>query len=122
MSEFVTVSEPNEKDNLHRKAIKAAEDFFARQGYTQLADTGDEQWPLAFRDEDDTLVFVAVKAKLGELPSEKVSRKRAEKVASRYLSGLAYLDEFTVRFDCLSLNVLANDRAFVRHHVGCLSH
>ena len=122
MSEFTTFSETSEKDNLHRKAIKVAESFFARQSYPQLAGTGDEHWPGAFMDEDDTLVFVSVKAKIGDLPSEKVSRKRAEKVASRYLSGLAYLDEFTIRFDCLSLNVLGNDRAFVRHHVGCLSH
>lgn len=121
MSEFSTVSEVTEKDQLHRQAVKAAENFFFRKGYTQLADTGDEQWPLAFRDEDNTLVFVSAKARIGELPSEKVSRKRAEKVASRYLAGLAYLDEFTVRFDCLSLNVLAKDRAFVKHHIGCFS-
>lgn len=73
--------------------------------------------------DDDTLCFVEVKTRSNAnkgFPSEAVDarkRDRYERIAACYLKEHAY-DDMRVRFDVISLLVLGEDRAFLRHHVN----
>ena len=75
--------------------------------------------------EGETLVFVTVQT-LTDIdrgfPSEGISpsvRSRNEKIAAYYLSEFRDVD-FPVRFDIVSLLVVAEDRALMRHYVNAL--
>ena len=71
------------------------------------------------------LVFVTVKTRADisrGFPGEEASpsvRSRSEKVAAYYLSEFRDVD-FPVRFDTVSLLVIADDRALIRHYVNVL--
>ena len=72
------------------------------------------------------LVFVEVKTRRNVekgFPAEAVDaakRDKYEKIALAYLAEYPYVD-IPVRFDVISIVVIAPDRAFVRHHVGAFS-
>lgn len=73
--------------------------------------------------EGDVLVFVTVKTRTDisrGFPGEEASpsvRSRNEKVAAYYLSEFRDVD-FPVLFDTVSLLVVAEDRALIRHYVN----
>ena len=75
------------------------------------------------RDSDGALVFVEVKTRSDVdkgFPSEAVTavkRKRYEKIAAYYLSDHPLAD-VCVRFDVISIVVIAPERAFIRHHIN----
>ena len=112
---------------LENRAIKAASMFVTRRGYEVL----DEEWgipeqeiqiDLVARDEDD-IVFIDVKARAygDSLPDEDIDRKRLESVAARWLaSHPEQAEDVTVRFDAISLLVIGEDRALLRHHINVL--
>ena len=47
-------------------------------------------------------------------------RNRLEKIALAYLAKLKEAD-LSVRFDQISIVVMGEDRAFIRHHIGAYS-
>ena len=75
--------------------------------------------------DDETLVFIEVKVRSEAskgFPSDEVNQKkrdRYERIAASYLQQHTLTDT-RVRFDVVSLLVLGEDRAFLRHHVNAL--
>lgn len=115
-------------NTLGARGEEAAARFLYRRGYEIL----DRNWKCFAGEvdivakDDDTLVFVEVKTrKDGErgFPSEVVTaekRARYEKIALAYLSECESTD-FPVRFDIVSLVVIAPDKAAVRHQINAFS-
>ena len=112
-----------------KRGLNAAERYLKLMGYKVL----DRSWECPAGEVDlvakdgDVLVFVTVKTRTSierGLPKESTgpdARARCEKVASYYLCGCRDLD-YPVRFDEVSLLVVAEDRALVRHYqnvFGC---
>ena len=120
--------------NLRDKAMQAAERYVEHLGYDvegmayKLKDG--EQIDIVAED-GDALVFIDVKARCDAdkgFPSEnmtKHTRERREKAAIQWFrsEGMGYRDR-PIRFDSISLLVLATDRALIRHTInamGCTS-
>ncbi len=113
------------KDLLER-AIKASATFLERRGYEIL----DRNWSnggsaidIVARDEDGVIVVVDVKARVGAdkgFPIDtEASRERLESAAAQWLA--EHDDEpvdISVRFDAISMMVIDDSRAFLRHHVN----
>lgn len=116
---------------LKQKAIKAAGAFLTRRGYEVL----ETEWrsedggsiDVVARDED-AIVFCDVEARSGiekGMPGEggEGARERMEINAARWLS--EHGDDpdnvdTTIRFDHISMLVVGEDRALLRHHINCL--
>lgn len=108
--------------SLDSRGKEAAAKFLVRRGYDVLecdwechAGTAD----IIARDED-TLVLVEVETNRDGFPSEKVDaekRARFEKIALAFLKDYAAVD-LAVRFDAISIVVIAEDRALVKHHIN----
>ncbi|MCL1799486.1 MAG: YraN family protein [Eggerthellaceae bacterium] len=102
---------------------KAAASFLERRGF----DIRERNWKCAagevdiIAEEDDALVFIEVKTRTScehGFPEEAVDaekRRRYEKIAGFYLKDHDFVDK-SVRFDVVSLLVVAPERAFLRHH------
>lgn len=113
---------------LDTKGLKAAARFLERQGY----DIIERDWKCKFGTMDlivsneDELVFVEVKTRSNKdhgLPEDAITDdKRAvyEKIAIAYLATVDVSD-VAVRFDVVSILVVSEDRAFLRHHVNALA-
>lgn len=113
---------------LKQQSIESAAGFLAHRGY-EILETG---WTCAAGTADiiardgDALVFVDVSARIGAdkgMPASGVSageRDSREKVAAFFLAGYAEVG-VRIRFDDISLLILSEDRALVRHHVNCLA-
>lgn len=115
---------------INRRARRAAASFLKRRDFEIL----EHDWfcPAGSVDlvcmDDETLVFIEVKARSDAsqgFPSDKVDQKkreRFERIAASYLQQHTLTDT-RVRFDVVSILVLGEDRAFLRHHVnafGCM--
>lgn len=115
---------------LKQKAIKAADTFLTRRGYEVL----ETEWKsedggaidVVARDED-AIVFCDVEARRGVekgMPSEggEASRERMEINAAKWLGEHADdpdSTDVTVRFDHISMLVISEHRALLRHHINC---
>lgn len=125
-----SVSMPRGKENkaLGARGEEAAERFLRRHGYEIL----ERNW-MCFAGEADiiavdehALVFAEVKTRRGishGFPGEAVNqakRERYERIALAYVQQHC-VGEVTVRFDVISIVVIAPDRALVRHHLGAFS-
>ena len=113
--------------DLKERAIKATKLFLERRGY-EVVETG---WkcPAGAIDvvatDDETLVLVEVSARTadeGGFPesSGPKDRGRRETAAIAYLAEHEGVDR-PVRFDNVSLVVLSEGKAFLRHHINALS-
>ena len=112
---------------LKNRAIQAANTFVTRRGYEVL----DEEWgtpeeetriDLVAKDED-AIVFINVRARANgdSLPDENIDRKRMESNAARWLAEHPDAgSDVTIRFDTISMLVIGEDRALLRHHINCL--
>lgn len=116
---------------LKQKAIKAAGTFLTRRGYEVL----ETEWrsedggaiDVVARDED-AIVFCDVEARSGiekGMPGEggEGARERMEINAARWLS--EHGDDpdnadIIIRFDHISMLVVDENRALLRHHINCL--
>ncbi len=108
---------------LGRRGEDAAQRFLERRGYEVL----ERNWTCLageadiIAEDDDALVFVEVKTRSNcdkGLPEEAVDarkRSRYEKIAAYYLKDHEFTDK-AVRFDVISILVVAPERAFLRHH------
>lgn len=117
-----------ENKDMELKGIKAAKLYLQRRGMEVLTDEPFEceagAIEIIAKDEDrDELVFVEVKTRTDAhkgFPSESVTaRKRAkfERIALAYLADCEVVD-IPIRFDVISIIVLDNDRAMIRHHIN----
>ena len=108
--------------NLLERTIVAAATFLERRGY-DIVDSGwksgDSSIDIVARDEDGTLVVVDVRARRGAdegFPVATASRGRSEMAAARWLE--SHPDEggceCPVRFDSISMMIVAPDRALLR--------
>lgn len=119
------------KSKLQERAIQAAAKFVAHRGYEVL----DTEWApedgikldLVALD-DDAVVFFDVYAREGinkGLPNEETegTRQRMELAAAKWLA--EHIDDerlvdTPVRFDIVSMLVIGEDRALLRHHINAL--
>lgn len=107
------------------KANKAAVTFLQRRGYDIL----EEGWAhgtdsvdvIARDDEDMVFVDVLVNSAGLDMPEEKPDRGKLERIAAAYLAEAAEDEDFSVRFDIVSLLVIGESRALLRHHINALS-
>lgn len=116
------------KKDLSKRGNKAAEMFLRRRGYEIL----DTDWSChagtvdIVAQDDDAVVFVEVVTRRDSqkgFPSEAVTdakREKFEKIALAYLGEYDMVD-MMVRFDNLSIVVIGEDRALIRHHIGAFS-
>ncbi|MGI6216792.1 MAG: YraN family protein [Coriobacteriales bacterium] len=114
--------------SLGRKGEDAACAYLERNGYTIL----DRNWRCQFGEadivalDDGELVFIEVKtreAKNAGLPEESVTaekRHRYERIAMAYLKDSEFVN-ITVRFDVISIGVITESRALLRHHCNAFS-
>lgn len=108
-----------------RRGEAAAAKLLERHGYEII----DRNWRCKAGEADivaldeDTLVFIEVKTRVGidsGMPEESVTarkRDRYERIAAWYLVDHDYSD-MRVRFDVISVLVIAEDRALIRHVVN----
>lgn len=110
---------------LGRRGEDAAARFLYRRGYEIV----ERNWTCPAGEADivardgETVVFVEVKTRSScekGLPSEAVDaekRERYERIAALFLQGFDVVD-VPVRFDIVSIVVIAPDRALIRHHIN----
>lgn len=110
---------------LGRRGEEVAASFLHDRGYEIV----ERNWTCPAGEADivardgNVLVFVEVKTRSScekGFPAEAVTaakRERYEKIALMYIADCDIVD-VAVRFDVVSIVVVASDRAFVRHHIG----
>lgn len=114
------------EQSIKTRTIEAAKRYLSRSGY-ELRSTWDsaDQFGLIAKDEG-TVTFIRLISngiEKDSFPDEsKVSREDFEQVAIDWFAKHDDADmlDVPVRFDVLSLKVLCEDRALVRHHVNAL--
>ena len=126
LGEDLKKTTPKKKSNskeLGKKGEDAAAQFLMRKYYDIL----DRNWVCSagevdiVAEDEEALVFVEVKTRSScakGLPEEAVTlakRRRYEKIAALYLRDHS-VESKAVRFDVISILVVAPDRAFLRHH------
>lgn len=128
-----TAKKPRKKRNTHNKDLgargeEAAAQYLYKRGYeieyrNWTCPAGEAD--IIARDEN-ALVFVEVKTRTGcekGLPEEAVNerkRRRYENIAATYLAQNDVVD-MQVRFDIVSILVVAEDRALIRHHINAFA-
>jgi putative endonuclease len=123
--EVVAATPASSSKELGRRGEEAATKFLKRRGFEVL----ERNWT-CFAGEvdivahvDETLCFIEVKTRSNiqkGFPSEAVDgrkRERYERIAACYLKDHA-CEDMRVRFDVISILVLGDDRAFLRHHIN----
>lgn len=107
------------------KAMKGIKSYLKRRGFEIL----EERWAHGgdiidfIANEEDDLVFVRCQLhqNSGEgFPEEALDRSSLERLAAAYLAEHLDSGDCTVRFDVVSMLVLGNDRALLRHHRNAL--
>ena len=110
--------------SLDSRGKEAAAKFLVHRGYDVL----ERDWECYAGTADiialdeDTLVFVEVNTRRDGFPSEEADtekRTRFEKIALAFLRDYDEVD-LAVRFDVISIVVVADDRALVKHHTNAL--
>lgn len=111
---------------INEKAMKAIGTYLERRGFEILENGwahGTDGVDFIAREEDD-LVFVVtevVEDSGNGFPSEEFDRAALERVATAYLAQADGAADYAVRFDFVSMIVIGDSRAFLRHHRNCLS-
>jgi putative endonuclease len=112
---------------LSRKANASVTEYLTRRGYIVLeydweCETGSIAL-IATNDEAGDLVFIDIKVE-GDidkgLPAEHPNRGRFERVAAAYLFEHPAKDIVEVCFETVSLVIVGDCRAFLRHHRSAL--
>ena len=115
-------------NNLFEKAVKASARFLELKGYEVLEQNwspegSEESVPLIAYD-DDALVFIDVTVKdgtAGFVPESETDREAMEILAAQYLAQADTEPDFQIRFDIISMMVVGESRAMLRHHINAFS-
>jgi putative endonuclease len=111
---------------INERAMQAIGAYLERKGLEILENGwahGADRVDFIAREEDD-LVFVVTKITEDRgdgFPSEEIDRAALERVAAAYLAQADGDANYAVRFDFVSMIVIGDSRAFLRHHRNCLS-
>lgn len=112
--------------NNNEKAMQGIRTFLERRGMNIL-ETG---WAHGknkidyIAEDDDELVFIACRIQPNEgkgMADEPADRKKFEKIAAAYLTEHMDRAEGLVRFDIVTMLVLGDHKALLRHHRNALS-
>jgi putative endonuclease len=107
------------------KAMKGIKSYLERRGFEIL----EENWAHGgdaidfIANEEDDLVFIGcqLRQNSGEgFPEEALDRDSLERLAAAYLAEHLDSGDCTVRFDVVSMLILGDDRALLRHHRNAL--
>ena len=113
---------------LGERGEQLAVDFLKRRGFSIL----ERNWTCFAGEadiialDDDAIHFVEVKTRIGDgngFPAEAVNakkRQRYEAISELYLNNY-YGCDTAVTFDIIAINVLKNERAYVRYYTNVLS-
>ena len=115
-------------NNLFEKAVQASARYCELKGYEVVEQNwspegSDESIPL-IAYEDDVLVFIDVTAKNGFegfVPESETDREAMEVLAAKYLAQTDDEPNFEVRFDIISMMVIGESRAMIKHHINAFS-
>ena len=115
-------------NNLIDRAVSASARYCELKGYEVVEQNwspegSDESIPL-IAYEDDVLVFIDVTAKNGFegfVPESETDREAMEVLAARYLAQADVDANVEVRFDIISMMVVREDRAMLKHHINAFS-
>lgn len=112
-------------ETINDKAMQGISNYLTRHDYDILEQGwahGKDSIDFIARDDDD-LVFISTKIAAGgsDFPAEKVNRKALERVAAAYLTANLDTPEGNVRFDFVSMLILGETKALIRHHRSVLS-
>ena len=115
-------------NNLFEKAVKASARYCELKGYEVVehnwSPEGSEESIPLIAYEDDTLVFIDVKARNGLdgfVPESETDRETMEILAAKYLAQTDLESNVEIRFDIISLMVVREDRAMLKHHINAFS-
>lgn len=113
---------------LFEKAVKASARYCELKGY-EVVEQGwspegsEESVPLIAYD-DDVLVFIDVKVREGAdgfTPEAETDREAMEVLAAQYLAQSDLEPDFQIRFDIISMMVVGESRALLRHRINAFS-
>lgn len=115
-------------NNLFEKAVKASARYCELKGYEVVEQNwspeGSEESIPLIAYEDDTLVFIDVTVRNGFegfVPESETDREAMEVLAARYLAQADVDASIEVRFDIISMMVVREDRAMLKHHINAFS-
>ena len=115
-------------NNLFDRAVSASARYLELRGYEVLEQNwspeGSEESIPLIAYEDDTLVFIDVTARNGFegfIPESETDREAMEVLAARYLAQAVVDANVEVRFDIISMMVVREDRAMLKHHINAFS-
>ena len=115
-------------NNLIDRAVSASARYLELRGYEVLEQNwspegSEESVPLIAYD-DDVLVFIDVTVRNGFegfVPESETDREAMEVLAARYLAQADVDANIEVRFDIISMMVVREDRAMLKHHINAFS-
>ena len=115
-------------NNLIDRAVSASARYLELKGYEVVEqnwspEDSDESVPL-IAYEDDVLVFIDVTVKAGFegfVPESETDRMAMEILAAKYLAQSDDEPNFEVRFDIISMMVVGESRAMLKHHINAFS-
>ena len=115
-------------NNLIDRAVSASARYLELRGYEVLEQNwspegSEESVPLIAYD-DDVLVFVDVTVRNGFegfVPESETDRMAMEILAAKYLAQSDDEPNFEVRFDIISMMVIGESRAMLKHHINAFS-
>ena len=115
-------------NNLFEKAVKASARYCELKGYEVVEQNwspeGSEESIPLIAYEDDVLVFIDVTVTTGFegfVPESETDRKAMEILAAKYLAQSDDEPNFEVRFDIISMMVIGESRAMLKHHINAFS-
>lgn len=117
--------------NFNERVQKAAKNYLSRRGFEIVEQNWESPDSNGGFDivaiDEGALVFVTVKGRDGSkrgfaFDDASLSRDEFETLAMQFLA--EHADEYVdcaVRFDVVSITVISEDRAMIRHHVNAMS-
>ena len=115
-------------NNLIDRAVSASARNLELKGYEVVEQNwspegSEESVPLIAYD-GDVLVFIDVTVRNGFegfIPESETDREAMEVLAARYLAQADVDANVEVRFDIISMMVIGEDRAMLKHHINAFS-
>lgn len=115
-------------NNLFEKAVEASARYCELKGYEVVEqnwspEDSEESIPLIAYDGDE-LAFIDVTVRSGFegfVPESQTDREAMEILAAKYLAQTDLESNVEIRFDIISLMVVREDRAMLKHHINAFS-